>query len=97
MADSAAQYGDYSAVPGLGVPAAARDSFWSYPAPPEDTMAYADWCRMADEDMTGRRGYDPPGECWSAPSGRRGPWDDPPMADDDAWDPGWPPMSSEDM
>jgi hypothetical protein len=25
-----------------------RDDFWSYPAPPEDTQAYADWCSMAD-------------------------------------------------
>ena len=24
--------------------------FWSYPAPPEDTQAYADWCQLADEE-----------------------------------------------
>jgi hypothetical protein len=26
------------------------DDFWSYPAPPEDTQAYADWCQMALTD-----------------------------------------------
>lgn len=25
------------------------DDFWRYPAPPEDTQAYADWCAMAAE------------------------------------------------
>jgi hypothetical protein len=34
------------------------DDFWSYPAPPEDTQAYADWSLMADEDMTWRRDPD---------------------------------------
>ena len=26
------------------------DDFWSYPAPPEDTQAYVDWCQMADAE-----------------------------------------------
>lgn len=29
-------------------PMARETGFWSYPAPPEDTQAYADWCQMAD-------------------------------------------------
>jgi hypothetical protein len=30
-------------------PMAREAEFWSYPAPPEDTQAYQDWCQMADE------------------------------------------------
>lgn len=33
-------------------------SVWSYPPPPEDTQAYADWMAMTDEDMTCRRDPD---------------------------------------
>jgi hypothetical protein len=67
----------------------ARDenSFWSYPPPPEDTQAYLDWEQMAarhDEDIS----YPRPGA---------GPWDNAYDYRDTAWDPGWPPMSSEDM
>jgi hypothetical protein len=41
----------------------AHRGFWSYPPPPEDTQAYADWTRMAgDEDRDGDwlpGGWDP--------------------------------------
>lgn len=113
-----------------------ENSFWSYPPPPEDTQAYVDWERMADD---GGREYGPwvnasyesdcdgcgariqAGDAIRADG--RGGWlcaicgdedaqpyetrdagwgeGQPPWDGDDinhsAWDPGWPPMSSEDM
>ena len=51
----------------LREPGAPRDDFRGYPAPPEDTMAYADWCQMADEDA--RRERSEWGSCpgWANP------------------------------
>jgi len=34
-------------------PAPRETEFWSYPAPPEGTVAYDDWCRMADQGWAG--------------------------------------------
>ena len=58
MAAHAAEHGDYGpedvrAVSGRAAyerQGAVRDDFWSYPAPPEDTQAYVDWCAMADAE-----------------------------------------------
>jgi hypothetical protein len=61
MANHAAEHGSYGPEdvrqPGRAAYEAQRspgDSFWSYPAPPEDTQAYLDWCQMADAENSRR-------------------------------------------
>jgi hypothetical protein len=60
------------------------DDFWSYPAPPEDTQAYVDWSRMADEDMRWRD--DPYASAWHEPWPPRYETRDARWDDDVPWD-----------
>jgi hypothetical protein len=81
------------------------NSFWSYPAPPEGTQAYYDWCRMAadygaEQDAREFRSYlyrhsgDP---AWESADGDPEGYGDPQETRDAGWGEGIAPWDGDDI